>query len=291
MRFSTIAILAALFWTGAIQAETESIELEKPISIGSTVLATDTVIALADGSVVAWGDGDQHPIVNDYGAKPSSLTDVEHIEFHRDFVSVIGKRDGSPSMATFKRGEDISNNAHIVPGLTVPLAFADDKTITATTSTGVAIYFAVKDEEETSLWIIGANAASLNDPKEIYRGAEPILALAVNFQGHLLAIVEQDEKPTIQFHHSQRGDKLLHVPTGMDKITSLALSSAELLYAAGTKDGKDGIYRLDAGFEDGKQIVNETEIELIDGAQKVVCCGKQAVAITKDAATRFALEK
>ncbi len=291
MRLSTISMSAALLWTAWLQAETKPIELEDPIAISSNSSSNAAVIVLANGSVTAWEEESQHTIVNDCGAKPSSLTEIKHIEFHRDFVSVIGKRGGSPSMATFKRGENISNNAHIVPGLTVPLAFANGKTITATTSTGVAIYFAVKDETETSLWIIGANAASLNEPKEIYRGPEPILALVVNFQGHLLAAVERDGKPTIQFHHSQRGEKLLQIPTGMDEITSLALSSTELLYAAGSRDGKSGIYRLDAGFEDGKRIVDETEIELIDGARQIVCCGKQAVAITDSKALQFDLDE
>jgi len=291
MKFKTLVLVFFLLMSGALRADTASMDLENPIAIGSSAPHYPTVIALGDGSIIVWDGEDQHRIVDDYGAKPSSLTNVSHMEYHRNFVSVIGIRGGLPSMATFKLGQTLSTPADVVPGLTVPLAFANDNDITATTSTGIAIYVAVKEEMETSIWMIGANVASLDEPKEIYRGPETILAMVVNFQGHLLAVVDRDDKPTIQFHHSQLGEKLLTLPTEMEKITSLAVSPKELLYATGSKAGKQGVYRLDARFKDGKQIVRETEIQLIDGARQVVCSGDQAVVITDDRATRFNSEK
>ena len=96
--------------------------------------------------------------------------------------------------------------------------------------------------------------------------------MTVNKEGHLLmAMSAADKTATLRFHHANTGRTLLVLSTDLKEIRWLSYSGRGSLYAAATKDHREGIYRLDVAFDDTQQIVRSVEMARLPNIVAIEC--------------------
>jgi WD40 repeat protein len=219
-------------------------------------------------------------VVNDLLEEgPNHFTSVAGlVAREKNTMSIVGLADGVMRLITY----DVSDGkpAVTVPGLSGDFppgsAAGAIRELFAVTATDFAIYLAVGgDGGRYALLRIPAQRSSLGKPIVLFKpstaSAHPT-SMTVNKEGHLLmAMSASDKTATLRFHHATTGRTLLVLSTDLMEIHCLCYSSHGSLYAAATKDHREGIYRLDVAFDDTKQILRSVEMARLPNIVAIEC--------------------
>ncbi len=86
-----------------------------------------------------------------------------------------------------------------------------------------------------------------------------------------MAMSAADKTATLRFHHADTGRTLLVLSTDLKEIRWLSYSDQGALYAAATKDRREGIYRLDVAFDNKRQIIRSVEMARLPNIVAMEC--------------------
>lgn len=291
-RGRSLCMLMLLVHTSAIAAaaEFESLDISGAQHITATPSRPELFLSTAKGQLIQWTAAGQTVLVNDLQADPAQLSDLRFLFCREQSVSAIGKRIDQSAFAGYRlRTQQQLLVAEWQPGLSVPLKFLRDGSIACVAATAANIYLVSNREPEYAIWRIKAGVATLGEPVKLYTTEQPVIATALNYQGHLLTAVRvADQRQVgIRFHHAETGKPLLLLPTGLDDVRSLAVGPDELLYAAGTLDNIVGLYRLDVAYGDGGQKIDARLIKQLDGLKEIASSTASLYMLNEDQVLRM----
>lgn len=293
LRTAIIAIYAGSFATTG-RSETHSLKIAEPVAVAARAESSAIYVATKQGQLIEWNDGQQSVLVPDLAAEPALLTEVQFLFCREGSISALGLRDADQSLASF-RYEEMPKERSVrwVPGIAGPIPYATGKVIRNLAATASAMYTAVSGDSEHVLWRTDLRVATMGDPVKLHVGEAEVLAIAVNYQGHLIAAIRDPSsggKVALRFHHALAGSDLLQLPTELDDVSSLVVGPDELLYASGRLGSDSGVFRIDVVYRNLRQATTVGLIVPNAGVRQIACNDEYLIMVDKDDVTRIKLD-
>lgn len=121
-------------------------------------------------------------------------------------------------------------------------------------------------------------------------GLRPVAATVGPFDELVLAVQREGEPPDIAYFDAS-GRELLRLPAALEGITGLEMGSEDgLLWATGgDADGGEGLWRLDAGLQQGRQVIRPTLVAPLAVPVALACCSPRAIIVVHGATPTMTL--
>ena len=293
-RWMALALMLLVATPAVDSAELESINVASAKHIAASPNRDDVFVLTTSDQIVQWTDTNQTVFVDNLQSDPAALTDIKFLYCRDSSVSAVGQRDGLTQLAGYRLTvQDGTETAQWQAGLSRSLDFLGEGKLVCLTVTPVNLYFVSVEQDAFILWGMKAGVATLGKPAKLYSSKEPILALAMNYQGHLLTAMREpgqgSQKVSIRFHHANTGKPLIRIPTEMDDVSSLVVGPSELLYAAGSAGGTSGLYRLDSSYKSGRQAIVARLLHRKEKVKQVTATKSSLFVLSDDEVQRMSL--
>ncbi len=269
--FVVLAFCAQVSW-----AQQQLSGLKDPLSVAVQQSTGETFIYERGGNrLLRWNGNAAKPATGILAEQPAGLSVIVAAEMRdTNSLSLIGYADKdlkTPRIATFK--VDPSGSVTIDPNLSADLLLETAKpSITAVTSTPLAIYIATRDGARSQIWKLPTYSTTLAKVRALRQQPALITAMAINAQGHLVFATQTDDDCRLEFAHTESGQRLMSLRTDLRAIDSLSYQmKTGLLYATGNDEGRQGVFRLEATFAGNRQEVRAVEVLSIKRATQIDC--------------------
>ena len=268
--------LALVCCQQASWAQQQLSDLKDPLAVAVQRSTGETFVYERSGNrLLRWNGNAAKPATGILSEQPAGLSVIVAAEMRdTDSLALIGYADKeatTPRIATFKVGPagGVTFDAKLSADLLLETA---KPSITAVTSTPLAVYIATQDEGRSQIWKLPTFPSTLAKIRPLRQQPAQVTAMAVNAQGHVVCAAQSDEGCRLEFAHAESGQRLMSLRTDLQTISSLSYhAKTGLLYATGQNEGRQGVFRLEATFAGNRQEVRAVEVVSMKRAKQIIC--------------------